>query len=663
MAYTVVGTVKKYQQAIGLKKRNEYVKAWAVPCARDIATVFWSTWKDIESRIPTNESGEFAEAELQLTASEKRALKDKYTTVVDDAVKKHSEEMQYLIGYYQYKAYLAGYVEQARKMGVLSELVCQSKKEMKESGSVGVSELTENEIVWFGKSGKYLVGVMTTYDGKTKYVSAYYPTNKAKGENVDSINSYSATNGVTGYIGLLPQGTNQTFTDDCFSNEIKPTKQGGEKLPTAKTMLKTLNGEVKPKSTSAKSKKTVKKTQKEYIVSTSADVDGWVNVPNKRAVDYASKNAAKAVSGINDTTRNEIARIIQNGVDSGTSYGDIAKAIKSKFSEFAVPQPQKHIANRGVLVAVTELANAYCQANYEVGEELQKSGIKMMKAWQTLEDDRVSDGCRANQDSGWIEFETPFPSGDQTPPRFPGCRCDFLQDMLDESMLGRSIDDTYGKEDKDKESVSVAVAKKKEPSIGKPKILDKETLSSMEKVSGKPEYMDSILSYTGGFYDVLNEYLTTGDVSDSAINYHKYDWDFGDDKKEIIEYCKEWAANLNKLCLETKLPNGGSVFRLDDNGYDYEVGDVFSYDGYTSTSVSEDWLEMGDDDEFDPSDSKDSIRIDIPEGMNGVGAYFGKNSEYPEQREFLMNAGTKYEVVSKKPNDKGGYDWIWRVVG
>lgn len=177
-----------------------------------------------------------------------------------------------------------------------------------------------------------------------------------------------------------------------------------------------------------------------------ADKSGWVSLPNLRAQEYAKKHAAEAVTQINDTTRKEIARIVSDGVKSGSSYNDIAKDIKNKFEEFAVPMPQKHVSNRAVLVAVTELANAYCEGNAQVGNYLQENGVKMMKAWQTLEDDRVSDGCKENERVGWIPINKEFPSGHMHPPRFPGCRCDFLQDILEEDMLGKPIDALYGKQ-------------------------------------------------------------------------------------------------------------------------------------------------------------------------------------------------------------------------
>lgn len=182
------------------------------------------------------------------------------------------------------------------------------------------------------------------------------------------------------------------------------------------------------------------------VLNVKADKTGWVSLPNLRARAYAKKHAAEAVTQINDVTRKEIARIVSDGVKSGTSYNDIAKAIKSKFEEFAVPAPQKHIPNRAVLVAVTELANAYCEGNAQVGDYLQSNGVKMMKAWQTLEDDRVSDGCKENEQAGWIPIDKEFPSGHMHPPRFPGCRCDFMQEILDEDLLGKPISALYGKQ-------------------------------------------------------------------------------------------------------------------------------------------------------------------------------------------------------------------------
>lgn len=316
----VIGTVKKYQNSVAIKKHNAIVRAWAAPCARDVAAVFWSTWKDIESRIPTSADGDFREADRQMTAAEKRALKNKYTAATRAAVNAASPQLERVLRYYEEKVFLAGLVEHARSLECLQWMMSlRTNRHVKEEG---------------------------------KFAEA------------DNLN-----------------------------------------------------------------------------------ISGAFSLPNYRAQKYARDHAAEAVTRINSTTRKEIARIVQQGVENGTSYGDISDAIRSKFKDFAVPQPQKHIANRGVLVAVTELANAYCEANLQTAGMLQQSGVQMMKAWQTLEDDRVSDGCEANQSAGWIPLDREFPSGHMRPPRFPGCRCDMLTDVMVPGAIGRSIDWYFDHED------------------------------------------------------------------------------------------------------------------------------------------------------------------------------------------------------------------------
>ncbi len=160
---------------------------------------------------------------------------------------------------------------------------------------------------------------------------------------------------------------------------------------------------------------------------------GWgvslsFNLKNPRAVQYLTKNAALKVTAINDVTRKEIARIVTKGVEEGASYAKMARDIKGKFDEFSVKKPQLHIRNRAELVSVTETANAYGEGNYIFAQDLADKGLVMIKAWQTVGDDRVSDECADNEAAGWIPQAELFPSGDEHEPRFPGCRCSVLYD-------------------------------------------------------------------------------------------------------------------------------------------------------------------------------------------------------------------------------------------
>lgn len=430
------GTIAKYRSALAIKKHNALIQAWASPMALDVATVFWATWKGIEDRLPVGE--DIIESEKP---RDSRDLKNKYSAIIRVEVQRHTPELQRVVENYLHRVWLAGAVEQSRDLGCTGWFLSSLSKSSTPSESASVSEdplLQESEKFYvLGKdpTGVLEIGIYVGSNGKASYgcrgtLDAHAPVNKWSPTNGDTGKQVSSGN-------LDPSDAH--YSSGAEHTTIQTIKQGGSALPGAKDALKKLW--VDPQT------KTKSKTKKPSPgVNVKADKTGWVSLPNLRARAYAKKHAAEAVTQINDVTRKEIARIVNDGVKSGSSYNDIAKAIKSKFEEFAVPSPQKHIPNRAVLVAVTELANAYCEGNAQVGDYLQSNGVKMMKAWQTLEDDRVSDGCKENEHAGWIPIDKEFPSGHMHPPRFPGCRCDFMQEILDEDLLGKPISALYGKQ-------------------------------------------------------------------------------------------------------------------------------------------------------------------------------------------------------------------------
>jgi Phage Mu protein F like protein. len=148
------------------------------------------------------------------------------------------------------------------------------------------------------------------------------------------------------------------------------------------------------------------------------------DLKNPRAVAFLQDYGATRITKVNDTTKEIIRGILVQGVEEGQSYNKIAQAISERFHEFAVGKPQEHIDSRAHLVAVTETANAYEEGNMIVAREIRDAGIELEKHWLTVGDERVSDGCQENEEAGWIPLDEPFPSGDDRPPRFPGCRCD-----------------------------------------------------------------------------------------------------------------------------------------------------------------------------------------------------------------------------------------------
>lgn len=413
-----------------------------------------------------------------------------------------------------------------------------------------------------------------------------------------------------------------------------------------------------------------------------ADKSGWVSLPNLRAQEYAKKHAAEAVTQINDTTRKEIARIVSDGVKSGSSYNDIAKAIKEKFEEFAVPMPQKHVSNRAVLVAVTELANAYCEGNAQVGNYLQDNGVKMMKAWQTLEDDRVSDGCKENERVGWIPINKEFPSGHMHPPRFPGCRCDFLQDILEEDMLGKPIDALYGKQytnsavniTKSSPSKTVSsqvqqVTPSKKTKAGKvaskrvdvssapswdkwdlkgnesefasragEKIPEVVKLLSDKKVSfsSMPESLkDSIQTYTESYYLQMNEYLRNGRKVNSL---------FSDKKVKTHVENAENAIKKYGVTSHSIVVNRG----FDGDFWDsWKEGEIKQLPEFVSTSVKSTGFRRDN-----------TAHIYVPPNK-GCGIYVDGESKNPREWEYIIAPDSKFKVHHIEDNEWGGKDfWL-----
>ncbi|MEE9401240.1 MAG: phage minor head protein [Dehalococcoidia bacterium] len=161
-------------------------------------------------------------------------------------------------------------------------------------------------------------------------------------------------------------------------------------------------------------------------------IDVAFDLANPRAVQYLRDHGAARVTLINQTTRIELQRLIIQAADEGMSYSRLARVIRTQFEGFAGLKPQLHIRNRAELIAVTEVGDAYSEANLIIGRTLQDAGERMEKRWLTIGDGRVSDGCAANQAVGWIPLDDAFPSGHQRPLRFPGCRCDLLQRRVSE---------------------------------------------------------------------------------------------------------------------------------------------------------------------------------------------------------------------------------------
>lgn len=677
------GTIAKYRNVLAIKKHNAIIQPWASAMALDVAAVFWATWKGIEERLP--EGDEILEAEKP---RDSRDLKNKYSAIIRVEVKRHSAELQRVIENYIYRVWLAGAVEQCRDLGCTGWFFSSLSKSSTSSESASAPDgasLQESSIVFLGTFGGYWqIGAYKSDDGKVKYV-AY---------NGSSYNKFSPTNGVGGSFkdGEIDPNATKSYAKDFGKTSIKIKKQGGDGLPysNAKSAYN-LNA---PKASSTKTSSGIGTT------SVKADKSGWVSLPNLRAQEYAKKHAAEAVTQINDTTRKEIARIVSDGVKSGTSYNDIAKEIKNKFEEFAVPMPQKHVSNRAVLVAVTELANAYCEGNAQVGNYLQDNGVKMMKAWQTLEDDRVSDGCKENERVGWIPINKEFPSGHMHPPRFPGCRCDFLQDILEEDMLGKPIDALYGKQYTNsavnitKSSPSKTVSSQVQQVTPSKKTKAGKAASKRASKSGVPKWdtwdmkgiddemyysgmsrraknsfesgdEKAFLFYGGDAFKKMASLLRSKTLSFSNMPYML--------KSGIITYTGEEYERMNRYLRNGRHKN---TSRLVQSNVEKAEQAIREY-GVTTQSLvvhrgfngdyCDDWKEgeIREDLGFVSTSVKgrgflreNNWHVYVP-ANKGCGIYVDGESEHESEMEYLIAPGSKFRVHHVEKNASGGKDfWL-----
>jgi uncharacterized protein with gpF-like domain len=148
------------------------------------------------------------------------------------------------------------------------------------------------------------------------------------------------------------------------------------------------------------------------------DAKSTFALSNPRAVAYFKQNGGSLsyIRDIQKTTKDSLKRVITTGLDEGWSYNQTAREIQKLYDGPISRQ-------RATLIATNEAAHAYEAGNMAFSQSLKDDGIIMEKRWENSGDDRVSDGCLGNTADGWIPIDEPHSSGDQYPPRFPGCRC------------------------------------------------------------------------------------------------------------------------------------------------------------------------------------------------------------------------------------------------
>ena len=189
------------------------------------------------------------------------------------------------------------------------------------------------------------------------------------------------------------------------------------------------------------------------------------------AKNRADLHAGALITGISETTRTRINKLITKALDEWTSKQELKNILKTDFgfSEY-----------RANLIVRNELKIAYIQGQKLQFSQWQKeSWLRGWKDWISHRDDRTTEGCLGNDYQGEVGFDELFLSGDSEPPRFPWCRCSIAYLPYFEAEL-------WGKDE------------------------IKEYLDTFEKLDKKPENYDelSVKVVPSSFFDFLWEQIT-----------------------------------------------------------------------------------------------------------------------------------------------------------
>lgn len=161
------------------------------------------------------------------------------------------------------------------------------------------------------------------------------------------------------------------------------------------------------------------------------DLPVQFSLPNEAATQWSATRAARLVSGLDDTTRNNLRSLLTEARESGWAYTKTADEINARFDGFSHAAAQRHIKDRAQMVAVTESCDAYEAGSRKAINTLQTYGLVYDKSWLAA-GGACPDICLANANQGWIDFKTDFQSGHVTPSGHPSCRCTALYQRREE---------------------------------------------------------------------------------------------------------------------------------------------------------------------------------------------------------------------------------------
>ena len=129
---------------------------------------------------------------------------------------------------------------------------------------------------------------------------------------------------------------------------------------------------------------------------------------NEAAVEWATRYTFELISGINETSRQALQKLIPSYFEEGLSQGELRDRLSNLYSPV-----------RAEMIARTEVTRAAVEGERMTVRELARYGVQMVEVWQTRNDEIVCPICGPKhgkkKGDGWTENDGP--------PAHPRCRC------------------------------------------------------------------------------------------------------------------------------------------------------------------------------------------------------------------------------------------------
>jgi hypothetical protein len=150
-----------------------------------------------------------------------------------------------------------------------------------------------------------------------------------------------------------------------------------------------------------------------------------LNALQREAAEWALVHGASQIVGIADVTKVAVRKSVSTSVLAGQPIRTIIKSLQEDFM---------FSRQRATSVARTETALALGQGQKGAA----KAQGKDQKRWVSSGD--IDDACLLNEQAGWIAIGDVFPSGDDTVPQHPNCRCVVQYRASEKNVVSASAD-------------------------------------------------------------------------------------------------------------------------------------------------------------------------------------------------------------------------------